>query len=62
MEKSLKAIREKRYKTYKKSVGLQRFTFADDTTDTFKVKKQQNEKYKEFQFYDNLLKSMSKIK
>ena len=54
-------IRDKRYEYYRKSKELQElFMKCDNKNKAYKIKQKQDETYKKFRFYDNIIKSLYK--
>lgn len=58
-----KSIRNKREKLRKKSTALQELYLDSNNFSSFnELIKNQNETYKQWQFYDNFIKAMEKVK
>ena len=57
-----KSIRHKRKELREKSLSLQGLYLESDNSSKFKeLRKNQDETYKKWQFYDNLIKCMEKL-
>lgn len=55
-------IRDKRANLLKKAKGLRELQFDEENERTEKTSKEQNDVYKRYKFYDNIIKTNDKMK
>lgn len=55
-------IRDKRANLLKKAKGLRELQFDEENERTDKTSKEQNDVYKRYKFYDNIIKTNDKMK